>query len=244
MVTVVSGMTGCQQLEVEKYGNDPRLYFFKGNYNLGEFIQGDSVIHSFFLEPEGKMRDTVWVEVRTMGYLESFPRSFRIVQANAGEADAAVAGTHYVGFDDPSVAGLMKIPANAYRYHMPVILLRDPSLDTKTIRIRMAVAVNENFGVGLDTLSHFLVTTTSVPAKPLTWDSGPGWKYAFGAWGAKKMWFVMKYVGITDFDDVSGLRDMSYSSYLKTLAQDELKKYNSDENNEELHEADGTKVQF
>lgn len=245
LLSLVLLLAGCHLESVEEYENEPRLYFFKGNYNLGEWVQEDSITHSFFSVPELQKRDTVWIDIRTMGYLGEEARTFKIVQTNLGESDAAVPGTHYIGFDDPSIAELMKMPARAFRYLMPVILLRDPSLETATVRIKMGVAKNENFGVGIDTLSHFLITTTSVPAKPTTWDSH--WKVSFGTWGAKKMWFIMNYVGITDFEDISALDDYTYRMYLKTMAQDKLEEYNANENNPDrpLMEADGiTEVKF
>lgn len=244
LLPVVLLLGGCNQEGVYEYENEPRLYFFKGNYNLSELVQNDSIIHSFFSVPESQSRDTVWIDIRTMGYLGEEARTFKIVQTNEGDSDAAIPGTHYIGFDDPAVAEMMKIPAKAFRYLMPVVLLRDPSLDNKTVRIKMTIGKNENFGVGIDTLSHFLVTTTSAPAKPLTWDSD--WSTSFGTWGAKKMWFIMNYIGITDFEDVSGLNDYTYKVYLKTMAQDKLKEYNANENNPDrpLKEADGKEVKF
>lgn len=244
LVLLVLFMLGCHQASIDGYENDPRLYFFKGNYNLNELVQNDSIIHSFYGVPESQLRDTVWIDIRTMGYLGTEPRAFKIVQVNPDDEDAAVPGVHYVDFEDSSIAELMKIPAKAFRYLMPVILLRDQSLETKTVRIRMAIAENENFGVGIDTLSRFLVTTTSAPAKPANWDSK--WKLMFGTWGAKKMWFIMNYIGITDFDEVDAIKDYTYTVYLKTMAQDKIKEYNNNVNNPDrpLKEADGTEVKF
>lgn len=244
LLPVILLLAACHLQSVDEYENEPRLYFFKGNYNLGELVQNDSIIHSFFSVPESQNRDTVWIDVRTMGCLGEEARTFKIVQTNEGKSDAAIPGTHYIGFDDPSIKEMMKMPAKAFRYLMPVVLLRDPSLETKTVRIEMTIGENENFGVGIDTLSHFLLTTTSAPAKPATWDTR--WFRVFGTWGAQKMWFIMNYIGITDFEDISGLTDYTYTVYLKTMAQDKLKDYNANEKNSDrpLKEADGTEVKF
>ena len=40
----------------------------------------------------------------------------------------AVAGTHYIAFDDPVLAEFYVVPAHSATAHIPVILKRDPSL--------------------------------------------------------------------------------------------------------------------
>lgn len=233
---------GCERHDVEKYENDPRLYFFKGNYNLGEFIQGDSTAHSFFVQPDGQNLDTVWVDIRTMGFPADYPRPMKIAQIHTDRGNAAVAGKHYVSFDSEEMQKNLLMPANAVRCLLPVIVKRDPSLETSRVRIEMAVVENEYFKVGIDTLSKFIVTTTARAEKPALWDSY--WKHMFGDFGAKKLWFLIHYVGLTEFD--AYLSDSGYRYYLQSKAIQVLENYNADVNHQDrpLRETDGTLVTF
>ena len=40
----------------------------------------------------------------------------------------AVEGKHYVAFDDPGLRELLKIPANAFRVDVPVVMRKDPEM--------------------------------------------------------------------------------------------------------------------
>lgn len=51
-------------------------------------------------------------------------RSLLIVQSNAGEPDAAIAGVHYVAFDNSYVASRMVMPANEVVATIPIIMTR------------------------------------------------------------------------------------------------------------------------
>ena len=50
----------------------------------------------------------------------------------------AVEGKHYVAFDDPGLRELLKIPANAFRVDVPVVMRKDPEMTEKlTLLIRL-----------------------------------------------------------------------------------------------------------
>lgn len=111
-------MFGCKQQDAEMYENNPQLFFARGNDGYG---QQDSIIHSFFLVAEGQDRDTVYVELATMGFPENITRPVNIVQTNTGEVNAAIAGTHYIAFDDPSIADQFAVAAGKVSVKIPVI---------------------------------------------------------------------------------------------------------------------------
>ena len=240
-ILLLLNLTGCEQKDVNRYENDPRLYFFNGydNTRTPTYYHQDSIAQSFFLLPAEQERDTVFIVLETMGMISDEPRPFRLVQTNEGEPDAAVAGKHYLPFDSEEMRQNMMIPAGAVRYYMPLIVLRDPSLETSKVRLKLGIVENEYFKLGINEELEFMVTITATAEEPPTWNS-----WSFGDWGAKKMWFVINYVGISDFADVP--EDYAYRRYLKTLAIQKLREYNADPNNTDtpLTEADGTVVTF
>ena len=211
---------GCEQHDALVYENDPRICFTRGDRGYG---QQDSVVHSFFLVPSGQDRDTVWVEMSVMGCPDpENARSIKIVQSNAGAEGAAVAGTHYVAFDDPEIAEEMQVPVNAVKVKIPVILKRDPSLSKQRVRIEMTVEENEYFKPGIDKDKIFMVKTTAMADQPDNWKS---WSYYFGEWGSVKMGFIVNYVGFSDFENIPD--DINYRYYLQLKAREKLVEYNA-----------------
>lgn len=79
----------CDEKDVIRYEDDPRIYFYKGivydNVARTSYSQGDSVKRSFFVLPDTQMWDTVWIDIRTMGFPTDYERPMKIVQTNVGE---------------------------------------------------------------------------------------------------------------------------------------------------------------
>lgn len=222
--------TACKENELLKYDDDAALYFAK-----------DSVSQSFFLISSDMLRDTLYIQVNTMGHLSDVNRPIPIAQTNTGESNAAVAGVHYLPFDDPEVRDLMVVPAGKAIGHIPVILLRDKSLDLKTVSLKMRIGENEYFRPGIDTQREFLVKTTAQATKPNVWDTR--WRYYFGlSWGSAKMRFLIDVTGYTDWENAS--IDGAYIRYMSALVQQKLLEYNEAHPDAPLSEADGTIVTF
>lgn len=212
-------MAGCEEKVVMKYGDKDCLYFYRHTWG-----QKDSITQSFFGKTETRIRDTVWVDVRTMGFTKKEARPVKMEQLNIGEPDAAVAGTHYVAFDDPSIQELMQVKADSAMMQLPVIVLRDVSLKQQTKRIKIGIAENEYFKAGIEKQQVFVVRTTDRGEKPSNWSD---WSYQFGEWSSAKMEFMIKYLGIIDFDNIPS--DYTYKLYLQTKARELLAEYNRKE---------------
>ncbi len=235
LITIALIAASCSQFDAIEYENDPAIYF--ANEQNG---QRDSLNHSFFIVP-GDGPDTVYLDIRTMGYLSNIDRTIKIIQTNAGDENAAIAGVHYVPFDDPKVSKYFIIPANSAKMNVPIILLRDESLNLKQVRLELAVAENENFRPGIERWRNFVIKTTAQATKPTKWDSR--WKYHFGAsWGSVKMKFIIDHTGYTEWDIVPS--DYGYLTFLRSKVLDAFQQYNQNNPDNPLKEADGTLVSF
>lgn len=94
-------------------------------------------------------RDTVYIQVNTIGAMANVDRAVKFVQvSNKTDLFPAVSGQHFVPFDDPSIKNLMVIKANTVKAKIPVVLLRDASLKTNTYRLRLQLAANDQFALG------------------------------------------------------------------------------------------------
>lgn len=227
----------CSRHDALMFGSDSQVSFFRGDDGYG---QQDSILHSFFLESDDTQeRDTVWVELALVGFPADEARPVKIVQTNKDAADAAVAGTHYVALEDPEVANQVVIGAGQSVTRIPVILLRDVALKTGKKRLELTIEENEYFKPGIDADRNFMVQTTELAEKPGSWDSS--WKTYLGEWSSRKMWFVVRYLGLTDFDETYVT---AHKQYLRQKAHAKLNEYNAshDEplcNNPEKHHEAG-----
>lgn len=150
----VLAFVACQENEISTFDNESSLFFFRDIYNNNSkgTPQLDSTSYSFFLAGSIQV-DTVWLDVLLTGSPSDQDRPFRIVQSNVGEPGGAVAGTHYVAFDDPEMVKRMVMPANKVSVALPVIMTRTPQMDTEEYRLDMEILPNEYFIQGIKDLS-------------------------------------------------------------------------------------------
>jgi hypothetical protein len=229
-------IAACTQNEMLRYENDPAVYFDGAGYN-----KIDSINHSFFLLKSDILKDTVLVRVNTMGELSSQDRPVTVVQTNASDSAAAVAGVHYVPFDDADLKPLMQVPAGKEYVDIPVVFIRDKSLDTLKVRLELALAANGYFRPGIVEKQRFVLTTTDLIEKPATWDAG--WYIFLGrSWGPVKMRFIIDITGYTDWATTP--TDMALMQYFGALAKQKLLEYNAAHPDDPLREANGDLVTF
>lgn len=104
---------------------------------------------SFFYEPASVLKDTVYIQVNTIGNTTNKDRAVKLVQVvEPGINNPAVAGVHYIAMDDPSLKNLMVVKGNAVMAMIPVVLLRDPSLKTNSYRLRLELVASDQFSLG------------------------------------------------------------------------------------------------
>lgn len=237
VILVIGTIFGCQENEGQEFIGESTLFFT----NDATLQQQDSMAHSFFMLPEGQNRDTIEIRIEAGGYPAVQDRPFVLKQTNEGESDAAVAGKHFIAFDDPEMQKELIFPANTVEKKLKLILLNAPDLAEGKVRLALAFGENEYFKAGVNEQKNFVVTTTAKPEPPVSWPDI--WVYHFGEWGAEKMKFIIKSTGFSDFD-ATGIDD-GYRRYLLAKASQALLEYNSNpENNPPLKEADGTIVEF
>ncbi|WP_293306795.1 DUF4843 domain-containing protein [Pedobacter sp. UBA5917] len=108
-----------------------------------------TVSSTFVYDAPTITRDTIYIQVNTIGEMANVDRAVKFVQVNnKTDLFPAVSGQHFVPFDDPSIKNLMVIKANTVKAKIPVILLRDASLKTNTYRLRLQLAANDQFALG------------------------------------------------------------------------------------------------
>ena len=229
---LVVGTISCKENSALEYENDPALYFENTTYG-----QRDSIAHTFFIQPDDQMRDTVFIEILTMGYPTDSDRPFILEQTNAGQPGSAIAGKHFVAFDSEEARKLMVIPAGEVSANIPIILLRDVSLKEEIYYLTLQLIENDEFKIGGVTKDvEYAITFADKLIKPNFWDLPYQGSYYFGKYSMRKHEFMIEVAGGKIDDEwwrslygassVTGLLAY-YQSKFKT----ELDKYNSDPEN-------------
>lgn len=176
---------GCEQDLPTYSDSQARLNFDYTQY------PGGRVNYSFVFN-SSKQRDTVWIQLNTMGFLSDEDRPFELQQIESGDHDA-VPGKHYVAFDDESVKKYMFVPAHQNYARVPIIVLRDASLNDATYTLNISVKPNDFFQTGYFAESSMTVNITNQLSKPTAWQSAMNWY--FGQWGPVKHQFMIDVTG-------------------------------------------------
>lgn len=206
-------LTSCQQEEVHTYIGE-RFVQFKEYQNQG-------ASYSFVYEGSEIQRDTFWIDAFCSGGLDETVRTYRLRQKEeyvfsyyydaAGaiidsvlvkSKKQAVAGLHYVDFNDPMYLELCKIEGNVVNFKVPVIVLRDdPTLKTAARTLLIEFVQNEDFSPGDPNTKTFRLKISDVVEYPEAWSNYStrpdviGRNPYFGDYGKVKHQFMIDVTG-------------------------------------------------
>lgn len=223
----------------------------EGRLNFYTKINADTLQSYSFAYHDEMQKDTVWVRMETMGRMADHDRYFELQQVPTGKDDA-VAGTHYVSFDDPGIRQLLVVKADSINAYVPVVVLRDASLKEKTYTLKFEVRETDAFKKGYSRLQRKYVEITDRLVKPSNWNGLCD--YYFGTYGPVRHQFMMqatgrkwdeaylKELGIEDFT-----ADQAYLSFLTSKLAKALEAENARREaigQQPLTEDDGTIISF
>lgn len=149
------------------------------------------ISHTFIYTPEDQLTDTIWLEVETIGFITDYPRSFTLCELPV-DSNAAVAGKHYIAFDDASMKDYYVIPANKNKARFPLILKKeDPELSDKEFNLKIGIKPNEYFQAGLAGYQQRRVQVSNILTQPKDWNSYAIYYFA-GDYGKVKHQFMIE----------------------------------------------------
>jgi hypothetical protein len=189
MILLSATYVGCKKADQLVYTDQARV----------QLSDTATLSQTFVYEPVTVSRDTVYIRVNTIGKVENFDRAVQLVQVPDGPVEkTAKPGIHYVALDDPSLKALMVIKANEVFAMIPVVLLRDTSLKTKTYRLRLQLAGNEEFGLGETTLRTRAIQFSDRLERFFSWrfDTTVASAFnTFGKYSTRKHQFMIDVLG-------------------------------------------------
>lgn len=199
-----------------------------------QFLGDTLVSKSFIFENETMTRDTVYLTLRTMGFASNSDRYFTLQQVELEGVKNAVAGVHYLGFDDPEMKKHLKVAANEATVSVPIIVLRDRSLLEGRVELKIALVEDDEFLFGeVNTFYRRLVISDEYE-RPASYNSSI--ENTFGTYSKVKHKFIHQVLweksGIIP-DDAFFKRVYSNGTYkyYSEVCGRALKIYNEDPNN-------------
>jgi len=253
-VSISIALSACEK-DLEVYNAGDGLNFFYEN-------SSDSLInYSFVYGPSTAIQDTVWLKVETIGPLSSKNRHIDFEQVHTGTNDA-VAGTHYIAFDEASLKNYFIVPSDKSIASVPVVLKREASLKTKSITLLIRIKTNDYFKLINPERNSIKIVFTDQLHKPSCW--AYHCTLHFGVYGpVKHKWLIDQTGNKWDDDYLSNILgytssptsnlgfnskyDEAYSTFLSAKLTQKLNVYNADRialGLNILKEADGTIVSF
>lgn len=219
-----------------QFGQDPSL-FYKPQYDMNDTLKSKTFVYD---APE-IVRDTVYFDLYTLGKVSKTDRSFTLKQEEIPGANNAVAGKHYVSFDDASVKNLYVVKAETAYLRVPVVVLRDPSLKEEMVVLKIVIVPDNNFQPGEPTKIWRKVGITDQLSMPDTWAQMTSY---FGKYSRVKHQFFIDVTGEKwDEDLFQQFRaSISMMNYYRTVVKTALVDYNNAHPGDPLTDEDGDLV--
>lgn len=238
---LLAGISSCQEAEYMLFNDVARVQMDEEKEIKADFFYMDELIK----------RDTVYLTVHTIGYPENRNRKIALQQIpeydieyqydNKGnlidsivteKPNKAVPGIHYVPMDDPEMENLLFVNPDSVTFEVPIILLRDTSLQREEYRLCLQLVATEDFLLGEHQHLTATIVMTDKLSRPGFWDTSVE-QYHFGTYSTRKHEFMYEVAG-EKIDDEWYYRirqDVNEFLFFTNKFKNALTEYNQDPNN-------------
>ncbi|MEQ2978620.1 DUF4843 domain-containing protein [Butyricimonas faecihominis] len=237
---LATGWIGCQKAEYELF-NDVARVQMGGN---------DEISVDFFYIDKSIKRDTAYLTVNTIGDPENKFRKIAFKQIseydieytydNKGnlidsvvteKPNKAIPGIHYIPMDDPEMESLLVIAPNMVTAQIPIILLRDTSLEREEFRLCLQLEETSDFLLGESKQLSRTILFADKLIKPNKWDQYED--IFWGTYSTRKHAFMTEVIGqkINDEWFLNIRKDYAEKNFWKGKCKEALQEYNSDPEN-------------
>lgn len=240
-------LASCKKESVNLYDDIARIQFGQEEHLLykPEFDLSDTVKNKTFVYDAPEVtRDTIYFDIYTLGKVSDQDRTFSLKQEEVPGANNAVAGKHYVGFDDPEAKSLFVIKGGTAHLRVPIIVLRDASLKDGAVELKIVVAADDNFQPGEPTKIWRRVGISDQLIQPATWINRM--VPYFGDYSTVKHQFMIDVTG-QKWDEAmfqEFMASISMMNYYRTVVKTALVDYNNQHPQDPLKDEFGDLVVF
>lgn len=234
--------SGCKKAESLMYSDINRI----------QLADTSALSATFIYEGPAVTKDTVYIEVNTIGSPADHDRPVKLVQVPEHTYTLvrdpvtnqvtdtlveempfkAVPGVHFISIDDKSVQPLMVVKAGEVKARLPIVLLRDASLKDNSYRLRVELAANDAFGLGETKARARTVIFSDRLERFYSWrfDNGtaPAF-YTFGKYSTGKHQFMIDVLGeVIDENWYKAAQVAGALTHYANLFKQELQRFNAD----------------
>lgn len=215
MLTMLN--TSCEK-DLPVYSTDTCRLNFERDFR-GVDDRKEETNFTFVYNAKSVTIDTIWVNVKTMGFLSDQDRPFQLKQVKSEKADAQP-GVHYVPFDNPELMQkFYYIPAGKNEQKIPIVVKRDPSLKNDDVRLYVTFEENDYFIPGYEDYNIIRYCLGDRLSKPAKWNGIMD--VYFGDYSVARHQFMIDITGkkwnddfIVKDLDLEGAQDFNYILYL------------------------------
>ncbi|MBL1410038.1 DUF4843 domain-containing protein [Sphingobacterium faecale] len=136
--------------------------------------------------------DTLYVKLKTIGFIRNSDRPIELEQVLTGENDADP-DVHFTALTADQYKKNYIIPAGSTTASLPIIVHREASLKNRTVNLKLRIKDNGVFRAGYESRSELLITITDALSKPANWNSAA--TFYFGNYGKVKHQFMIDASG-------------------------------------------------
>ena len=219
-VIILTTLWSCQEVDYLHFQDENRIHFANDSaqYNLVNFYYQDKLTVD---------RDTFYLIVNTIGKPVAYDRS---VVLKVDEKSNAIEGIHYIALNAPEVMQHMVVKANQVTASLPIILLRDKSLETQDVRLVLHLDTTKEFVTGeTDRLEQTIILTDRL-IEPENWSRV---SYEFKQYSIRKHEFMIQVTNERIDEDWINRVSKDYSEIVmyRNLFVNKLREFNNDPQN-------------
>lgn len=208
----------CKKDMPAAYSGQQYIEFYYVN-NIKAVTPGYSV---FFYKNAAVQYDTVLFHVRAVG---AIPGKTSYINFKAFPDPSktptypdAIAGVHYIPFDNPGLKLLWKMEAGKLEAYVPIITIRDASLKNSTYQLHFNITQSDDFLPGSPLHTEGIVYISDRLSQPSNWTSS----FWLGTYGPVKHQFMIDQSGQrwdADFISTIGTNTSLQAYYLYKFSQ-------------------------
>ena len=181
---ICSLLASCNENERLVYSWNDCVYFHETEEVLATETDVWEKNYSFALQPSTVHEDTINIQVRLMGRITDYDRTFRAVAVP--DSTTAISPAQY-----EILNGI--IPANEYNGYLPILLKRTEDTKKESVTLYLEIIESEQLSVGNTDAIHFRLSWGDILMKP------SHWPYYFGEYSINKYRFAIDNLGLTDW---------------------------------------------
>lgn len=242
IIAIIVISAGCSETDYQLYSDINRI----------QLNDTATLNYTFVYEPAATIRDTVYIQVNTIGNLAEYDREVKFVQVpeynytyqrdpQTGEVtdtivtekpNKAIPGVHYVAADDPELKKLWVVKANAATARIPVVLIRDASLELESFRLRLQLAESADFGLGETKAGAVTIVFSDRLERFYSWRTdntvSPAYN-SFGKYSTAKHQFMIDVIGeVIDENWYQAISRLQAVGHYNNLLKEALNTFNND----------------